>query len=492
MLRSATRLLVAAAIAGAIPLLARAQAQAPAGASQERCVNCHAAIAHRPAPHAAVDDCTSCHDAVKAETGKCKSRAASRWKLSAKEPDLCYGCHDRLDRTKTVHTAVKQGMCLSCHDPHGSDRPHLLEAAPEKLCLDCHDAKALAGTAPVRHAPVAEGACLGCHYPHGSAEKASLRAAPGSSKLCLPCHDAKAAAAKGAPGPRFRVDLGRKNVHAAVSAGDCGDCHDAGHGAALPRLLRKPPAELCRGCHEGVGKEKYPHSAVTVGDCAVCHDPHASDAPKLLARPTVRETCFLCHQDDLTGRKVVHAPLEGGCEECHAAHGSAFRYGLKAEGKQVCYACHEQVDAKKRKHAELERHGCTGCHDPHGTANAFLFGKPVNELCGSCHPAQLDGRHVTSIVAAGHVLSGPKDPRRPGRPFTCASCHDPHGSEGPSLLVHGNSQMQSCDWCHGDKTGTHPELKDVVSAGRRAPPGTAGAPAATGAGAGGETPGSRR
>ncbi|HSN91023.1 MAG TPA: cytochrome c3 family protein [Anaeromyxobacteraceae bacterium] len=476
-----------------IPLLAAAQGSPPAPASPaERCANCHAALAMRPVQHPAAEDCTSCHQAVPGEPGKCKSRAAARWKLTGTEPDLCYGCHDRLDKAKVVHSAVSGGMCLSCHDPHGSSQAHLLVSPPARLCLPCHEAADVRGKRPFAHAPAVEGACLGCHSPHGSAEKAMLRAAPGSSKLCLGCHDAKAPAGKGTPSAAFRVDLSRKTVHAAVSGGDCGDCHEAGHAGDLPRLLRKPPAETCRGCHDGVGKEKYPHSAVAVGDCVVCHDPHSSDAPRLLARASMAETCFVCHQDDLTGRKVVHAPVEGGCDGCHAPHGGANRFGLRGgEGKAVCYGCHEVMDQKKNRHAALERYGCTVCHDPHGTANAFLTGKPVNELCASCHPAQLDGRHVTSILATGHVLSGPKDPKRPDRGLTCASCHDPHGSEGPSLLRHGESQMQSCDWCHGDKSGRHPELKDVVSEARRAPPSSAGAPARTGAGAG-EAPGGRR
>jgi predicted CXXCH cytochrome family protein len=446
----------------------------------------------RPVPHAAVQDCNACHQAAQGPAGRCRSRAASSWTLTAQAPDLCYACHDRLDKAKVVHSAVSGGMCLSCHDPHGSTERALLEASPARICFGCHDAADVRGKRPVAHAPAVEGGCLGCHSPHGSAEKGMLRGAPGASKLCLSCHDAKAPTGKGTPSAGFRVDLSRKTVHAAVSGGDCGDCHDAGHAADLPRLLRKAPAELCRDCHDGIGKERFPHSAVVVGDCAVCHDPHASDAPKLLARATVTETCFVCHQDDLAGRKVIHAPVQGGCETCHAAHGGAHRFGLAAEGKAVCTTCHEVVDQRKNRHAALDRYGCTGCHDPHGTGNAFLTGEPVNELCATCHPAQLDGRHVTSILAQGHALLGPKDPKRPGRELTCASCHDPHGADGPSLLRHGQSQMQSCDWCHGDKSGKHPELKDVVGALKRKPPAAAGAPTRTGAGAGGETPGAGR
>ncbi|NIR25510.1 MAG: cytochrome c3 family protein, partial [Gammaproteobacteria bacterium] len=32
-------------------------------------------------------------------------------------------------------------------------------------------------------------------------------------------------------------------------------------------------------------------------------------------------------------------------------------------------------------------------------------------------------------IASGHKTSGPKDPRRKSRPFTCTSCHEPHSSD---------------------------------------------------------------
>lgn len=463
-------------------------ASAPAA---ERCTGCHAPLTRGRVVHGALEvgDCTACHSPVVAEAGKCRSRTASKWKLARAEPDLCYDCHDRKDQQKQVHTAVRMGSCLACHAAHSSDYPGLTTQPREQVCLECHDTGPLLGK-PVKHPPVAEGRCLDCHDPHGGKVPNNLRAESGSA-FCLKCHDAKAPAGQGTPGPGFRIDMSKKVVHPALEVGDCLDCHDGGHGSDNLRLLKKSVSALCYGCHDRKDKNKFPHGAVVAGDCAVCHDPHTSDNPKLLARATIQETCFLCHQDDLTGRKVVHAPVAKGCDTCHDPHGSQSRFALKfGEGKATCYRCHQPVDGGKVKHAALERYGCTGCHDPHGAGNGALLIRPVNELCTSCHEAEKDGRHVTPVAAKGHPVGGDlADPRRPGRDFTCASCHNPHGSDNPRLFYYGDTAMAACDGCHGDKSGKNPALKSVVERAIRKRPsaGSAGGPG--GGGSGGGAPG---
>ncbi len=460
---------------------------AAAPAQGERCTGCHAQLTQGRVMHGALEkhDCTSCHKAVTAEAGKCKSRTSSKWTLVRQEPELCYGCHARKDQQKAVHTVIRQGSCLSCHTSHSSNYAGLISQPREKICLECHEVEPLL-TKAVKHAPVSEGRCLDCHDAHGGNLPNNVKAESGSA-FCLKCHDVKAPAGKGTPGPGFRIDMGKKVVHAAFKRVDCLGCHDGGHSSDNLRFLKKNAVDLCYGCHERKDKNKFPHSAVVVGDCAVCHDPHSSNSPKLLAKATLQETCFICHQDDLTGRKVVHAPVVKGCDQCHDPHGAQNRNALKVgEGKQGCYKCHKPIDTGKVKHAALERYGCTGCHDPHGTGQAALIAGKVNAVCSACHPDQESGKHVTQFTAAGHPVNGNlNDPRRQGRDFTCASCHNPHGSDNPNFFYYGKTAMESCDWCHGDKTGAHPELKNVVSKARRAPPADTGAAGSAGAGAGG-------
>jgi predicted CXXCH cytochrome family protein len=228
------------------------------------------------------------------------------------------------------------------------------------------------------------------------------------------------------------------------------------------------------------------HGAVKVGDCARCHDPHSSDEKSLLRQPTIAGLCFKCHEDDVTGRAWVHKPVaEGKCTECHDPHGAKGPFNLKrGDVTQTCQGCHKPNE-KKHRHAALDRVGCTGCHDAHGTANRFQLVKSTNALCQTCHVDKTDGVHVTNMVAGGHRISGVPDPHDPSRELSCASCHDPHGSDSPRLLRFGEAPMDVCDWCHGDRTGLHPELKDItrrkrplIASGQSGPPSSSATAAA--------------
>jgi predicted CXXCH cytochrome family protein len=428
-------------------------------------------------------DCTACHRAITTEAGKCKSRTASKWGLVRQEPELCYGCHARKDAQKSIHTVIRQGSCLSCHATHSSNYAGLIKETREKICFDCHEQDNLV-TKPVKHAPVTEGRCLDCHDAHGGNLPNNVKAESGTA-FCLKCHDPKAPTGKGTPGNAYRIDMAKKVVHGVFKRTDCLGCHDGGHGSDNLKLLKKNAIDLCYGCHERKDRAKHPHSAVLVGDCAVCHDPHSSDQPKLVAKATTQETCFLCHQDDVTGRKFIHAPVVKGCDQCHEPHGSPNRNALKGgEGKAACYKCHKPLDQVKVKHAALERYGCTACHDPHGTGFPALMPKRVNDVCIACHPAQPDGRHVAQLGRIHPVGGNLNDPRREGRDFSCASCHNPHGSDNVTLFYSGTTAIESCAGCHGDKSGQHPELKNVISRAKRKTPDSSGEAGSAGTGGG--------
>ena len=419
----------------------------------ELCTRCHDKSGNTPM-HRTVESggCVACHLPHSSKN----PRLLKSWPEAA----LCYSCHDRKDAQPSVHTAVKEGKCLGCHSAHAGEAAPLLRGPRAELCSKCHEARSLVRGSEA-HAPVTEGDCLACHAPHGSAHGYNLRAA-GGTPLCMTCHDA----AKPSPAvpPGKQLDLARANVHAPLNKEGCPACHEVGHSGDVRMLLRKPPPNLCYGCHQRQDARAYTHGAVRLGDCPACHSPHASNNPKLLLEAQESKSCFRCHQDDLTGRAFVHKPAaEGKCLTCHDPHGASAAYNLKVGNpRESCARCHPLSAPVTVKHVPLERHGCVACHDPHGTANQFQLLKPVNELCQGCHRTQADGLHATTFVAQGHVVSGPADPRREGRAFTCASCHNPHGANNPKLFYFGKGSMEMCEGCHGDRSGEHQELQDVT------------------------------
>ena len=66
--------------------------------------------------------------------------------------NMCLGCHAELapqgDQGRHVHEPVKQGLCVSCHDPHASENKYQLVKSAPDLCLSCH--KEMAKTLAVK------------------------------------------------------------------------------------------------------------------------------------------------------------------------------------------------------------------------------------------------------------------------------------------------------------------------------------------------------
>ncbi|MBI5710055.1 MAG: hypothetical protein HZC42_07095 [Candidatus Eisenbacteria bacterium] len=166
-----------------------------------------------------------------------------------------------------------------------------------------------------------------------------------------------------------------------------------------------------------------------------------------------------CH-GPLLRQKHVHPPAaeEGGCESCHTATGEAHPggkpgFGLAAEGPALCGACHEEVAraaAAKTPHPPATE-DCLACHDPHGSDERRMLKARMNDLCFQCHDAEGFKLHVVRGVDLGssHPLAGGSDPARKGEAFTCASCHDAHGSDAPALWRYeAQSAFDLCGHCH--------------------------------------------
>jgi len=110
------------------------------GAEEINCILCHDQLTKGRSVHAAVKmGCATCHTAIDANTVPHKLLSKTVKGLSAEVPDLCFGCHNKAEFSRTnVHMPVAGGMCLSCHKAHASDNPYLLVKGTYDVCLDCH------------------------------------------------------------------------------------------------------------------------------------------------------------------------------------------------------------------------------------------------------------------------------------------------------------------------------------------------------------------
>ncbi|MCX7793709.1 MAG: cytochrome c3 family protein [Thermodesulfovibrionales bacterium] len=320
---------------------------------------------------------------------------------SAQEVD-CLMCHGALQKENVVHAALHMG-CNICHAGIDATKfPHKitnkikkgLSSEEPELCYGCHDKSVF--TKKTVHMAVAMG-CSGCHNPHSSKNERLLKST--SPELCFTCHDQKAFGAK-------------KTVHAPVMSGMCMSCHSP-HSTDTGKLLLSDQPELCYGCHDKTKfTDKFIHAPVGMGMCNMCHTPHQSDNEKLLTA-VQPELCYNCHDRAPFSKKNVHMPVMGGT--------------------------------------------CLGCHKPHASSEIQLLQKEPVEVCLECHPHVRKTPHaIAGFTQAGHPVGITKkgrkplqDPARPGKPFYCASCHNPHSSDWIALFRYqATSVMGICTYCH--------------------------------------------
>jgi DmsE family decaheme c-type cytochrome len=188
------------------------------------------------------------------------------------------------------------------------------------------------------------------------------------------------------------------------------------------------------------------------------------------------EACVTCHEAQaLSLAKTSHGKTSvanwdgtAGCESCHgpgAAHvesgGDTSKIRLLSalpavEQSAACLACHERADRSHWQGSGHEGRGlsCLTCHKIHHAEkpNPSLLVKGSEfDTCGSCHL-----RRKAALMRSSHM------PMREGS-MTCSSCHNPHGSTGPSLLQQ-NSVNENCYTCHAEKRAPmlweHPPVKE--------------------------------
>jgi predicted CXXCH cytochrome family protein len=223
--------------------------------------------------------------------------------------------------------------------------------------------------------------------------------------------------------------------------------------------------ESCLECHDDMLEEKVIHKAVKDG-CLDCHSnldaakrPHKNNGPFPhgldAAEPAL---CLGCHGKLLAKKTSTHKAIgDKGCTACHEAHSGKHGKLLKQPVPLLCQSCHEKKDfAGKVMHHPAKVGKCGECHDPHASNNISLLSKPPAQTCLECHEEIKDAPHmIAGFSRKGHPIGDEKhakpveDPLRPGKPFYCVSCHEPHRSEFAKLQRQDPKLgMQACQKCH--------------------------------------------
>jgi len=222
----------------------------------------------------------------------------------------------------------------------------------------------------------------------------------------------------------------------------------------------------CLKCHRKLTKEKFVHHALDMG-CPACHTgidartvPHKKTTT--LSRGLSSEqpdVCYGCHDQGKFTKKDVHPAISMGCTVCHDPHSSKNAKLLKSNPPALCFTCHDKaVFTKKTVHPPVASGKCLTCHASHASDEmALLLQKPV-AVCLQCHPDATHGRHssrqppVSEQAARSTGALDLPDPMRPGKSFYCGSCHNPHGSDGPTLYnFNARSTNELCLHCHDKK-----------------------------------------
>jgi DmsE family decaheme c-type cytochrome len=188
------------------------------------------------------------------------------------------------------------------------------------------------------------------------------------------------------------------------------------------------------------------------GGCTACHGPsveHSRRATRFkpdrmfgdgaTASPVAEQNgaCLGCHENSMRmhWRGSAHEREDVACTSCHALHTEHDPVLHKPDQVDVCFACHKEKRAEMHRpstHPVMEGQiGCSDCHNPHGSNGPSLLLRPtLNETCYGCH-AEKRGPFLWEHAPVRE---------------DCSHCHRPHGSTQPALLKARIPWL--CQECH--------------------------------------------
>lgn len=226
-----------------------------------------------------------------------------------------------------------------------------------------------------------------------------------------------------------------------AGSGECADCHkpQVAEFAATDKgkLFLQAPRDAhqrlgCEACH-GPSKQHSESGGEERGAMIAFNGKHPSP---LQAR---NAACLSCHEKlaRTMWQGSVHESRNLACSDCHTVmHTVSERGSLKAPTViGTCGSCHIQQKNKLTRFSHMPlgegKMECTSCHNPHGsTAPKLLLASSTNETCFSCH-AEKRGPFLWEHAPVVE---------------NCSNCHDPHGSSHEKMLK--LSRPRLCQECH--------------------------------------------
>jgi predicted CXXCH cytochrome family protein len=383
------------------------------------CITCHAdkkaadikGKVHSPA----VRDCLKCHDPHSTEYKNQLLKAISG---GTKDENLCLSCHKigtDVPKTGSRHAALDMG-CDTCHVTHKTgpkgnrEFDNYLTKATPQLCFDCHDPKDAGLQKAHNEQPFEKADCLTCHDPHQSARPKLMQLfvhAPFSDKdscstchklaenskvvltekdvksLCLTCHEEKGKQIESA------------KVQHPGALGDCTDCHSP-HAGKSPGFPKPNAVDVCLTCHSAQAEQhnkKFPHQPVFGQGCNTCHEPHGGENPKLLRAANINTLCLECHGPDSKPKQLKDELLVTIFDGKVRLPERYFdivpklpiKYGL---GHPVDkHPVQDQMDLNDASKVRVAVN-CGTCHQPHSSSQPnLLINDQANNIqfCASCH-----------------------------------------------------------------------------------------------------------
>lgn len=269
----------------------------------------------------------------------------------------------------------------------------------------------------------------------------------------------------------------------------------AGRKTPLPAALSRPSgtseyagSESCKTCHR-IQSEAFSHTKMgrimlnaprnelEARGCESCHGParghvesrgalesiirFGKDSPQPVEVQNLQ--CLQCHEKGqrMFWQGSTHESRGLSCVSCHqvmhpSPEGSRFseplndnRQFVKQTQMEVCFQCHQMRRAQLQRSSHMPfREGkvtCASCHNPHGSPNPkLLIASSTNETCYTCHAER----------------RGPFLWEHPPVMENCMNCHEAHGSSNPQLLKARTPRL--CQRCHIE--ARHPTTPQLPTA----------------------------